>query len=124
MTLVGNFEQELLTAGIAIIHDKIIVIDPFSDNPTAIFGSHNLGFKASYQNDENLVIVQNNPELVQAYAAHVLDIYEHYRLRAVQEELQLQGKPEWDGFLSVSDGWLENAMSATGKGTLAAYICS
>lgn len=121
--LIGNFEAELLTAGIAIIHDKIIVIDPFSDNATAIFGSHNLGFKASYANDENLVIVQNNPALVRAYAAHVLDIYEHYRFRAVQEELQTEGKPEWDGFLSISDGWLEKAMSATGKGSLADYIC-
>jgi hypothetical protein len=121
--LVGNFEVELLTAGIAIIHDKIIVIDPFSENPVAIFGSHNLGFKASYANDENLVIVQNNPALVQAYAVHVLDIYEHYRFRAVQEELHNEGKPEWDGFLSVGDGWLSDAMSTTGKGDIADYIC-
>jgi phosphatidylserine/phosphatidylglycerophosphate/cardiolipin synthase-like enzyme len=120
---VGDFEAELLSAGAAIIHNKIIVIDPFSDNPVAILGSHNLGFKASYGNDENLVIIQNNKALVQSYAVHVLDIYEHYRFRAVQQEMHDEGKTEWDGFLSVSDGWLEQAMSATGKGTLADYIC-
>jgi len=122
--IVGNFEAEQLTLGNAIIHNKIIVIDPFSENPAVILGSHNMGFKASYGNDENLVIVQGNKLLVQAYAAHVLDIYEHYRFRAVQEELHEEGKREFDGFLSIGDGWLEKARSATGKGSLADYLCS
>ncbi len=121
--LIGNFEAELYSAGHAIIHDKIIVIDPFSDHAIAVFGSHNMGFKASYSNDENLIIVENNPALVQAYAVHVLDIYEHYRFRAIQAELHDENKPEWDGFLSLSDGWLEKAMSANGKGDLADYMC-
>ncbi|WFU04531.1 hypothetical protein QA648_27510 (plasmid) [Rhizobium sp. CB3171] len=43
----GDFEPELLSAGFAIIHDKIVVIDPFSANCAVITGSHNLGFKAS-----------------------------------------------------------------------------
>lgn len=59
--LIGDFQQELLSAGHAIIHDKIVVVDPFSKNGAVIFGSHNMGFKASYGNDENLVIIQNNP---------------------------------------------------------------
>jgi len=122
--IMGNFEQELLSAGFAIIHDKIIVIDPFSANATAIFGSHNLGFKASYGNDENLIIVQDNPALVQAYAIHVLDVYEHYRFRAVQQELHNENKPEWDGFLSNSDGWLATALENTGSGSLSDYMCS
>ena len=36
-----------------------------------ITGSHNLGFKASYANDENMLIVQGNQALAQAYAVHV-----------------------------------------------------
>ncbi|HEY4325869.1 MAG TPA: phospholipase D-like domain-containing protein [Mucilaginibacter sp.] len=122
--IIGSFEAELYSAGHAIIHDKVMVIDPFSDNATAVCGSHNFGFKASYGNDENLVIIRNNPALVQAFAIHILDIYEHYRFRAVQKELHDEHKPEFDGFLSVSDGWLEKAMETTGKGDLADYICS
>lgn len=84
--LVGAFQAELLSAGNAIIHDKIVVIDPLSDNPVVAFGSHNLGYKASYGNDENLLIVQGNQALALAYAVHVLDIYDHYRFRAEQQE--------------------------------------
>src|SRR6185503_19808592 len=58
--LVGDWEHEMLKYGQAIIHDKIVVIDPLSDNCAVITGSHNLGYKASYANDENLLIVRGN----------------------------------------------------------------
>jgi phosphatidylserine/phosphatidylglycerophosphate/cardiolipin synthase-like enzyme len=120
--LIGDFQEELLSAGHAIIHDKIVVVDPFSENGVVIFGSHNLGFKASYGNDENLLIIQHNPSLVKAFALHVLDIFEHYRFRAIQAELEDQKKKKWYGFLSLDDIWLKNAMATGGKGDLAEYI--
>lgn len=67
----------------AIIHDKIVVIDPFSDDCVVITGSHNLGYRASYNNDENLLLIRGNRRLAAAYAAHVLDIYDHYRWRNI-----------------------------------------
>ena len=56
--LLADFGAEELTAKKtgAIIHDKVIVIDPLSDNCVVVLGSHNLGFKASYANDENMLI--------------------------------------------------------------------
>jgi len=65
----------------AIIHDKVIVIDPMSDNCVVVTGSHNLGHRASYNNDENLLIVRGHKALAQAYATHILDVYDHYRFR-------------------------------------------
>lgn len=120
--LIGDFQKELLSAGHAIIHDKIVVVDPFSKNGAVIFGSHNLGFKASYGNDENLLIVQNNPSLVKAFALHVLDIYEHYRFRAIQKGLEDNDEKRWNGFLSLDDHWLSLAMASGGKSDLAEYI--
>ena len=52
------WQRELYKLGHAVIHDKIVVIDPFTDNCTVITGSHNLGFKASYANDENMLIIR------------------------------------------------------------------
>ena len=84
---IGNFHPELLTAGHAIIHDKIIVVDPLDEqNCAVITGSHNLGYKASYANDENLLIIRGNRELAVAYALHVLDVYDHYVFRARLED--------------------------------------
>lgn len=75
------WETEIYKIGHAVIHDKILVIDPFTDDSVVVTGSHNLGFKASYANDENMVIVRKNRPVAEAYAAHVLDVYEHYRWR-------------------------------------------
>ncbi len=76
-----GWRKEFLNAGFAIIHDKVMVIDPFSEDCVVIMGSHNLGHKASYDNDENLAIIQGNKKLAQAYMTHVLDIYEHFSFR-------------------------------------------
>lgn len=58
------WEKELLNAGHAVIHDKIVVIDPFDpDNSAVVLGSHNLGYKASYTNDENLLVIRGNESL-------------------------------------------------------------
>jgi phosphatidylserine/phosphatidylglycerophosphate/cardiolipin synthase-like enzyme len=77
----ASWQKEILNAGFAIIHDKVMVIDPFSDNCIVITGSHNLGHKASYDNDENLVIVKGNKKLALAYTTHILDIYDHFSFR-------------------------------------------
>ena len=119
--IVGGFESELLKVGHAIIHDKIVVIDPLSENGTVILGSHNLGFKASYENDENFVIVRGNRKLIEAYAVHVLDVYDHYRFRAVQQELRAKGKKGWDGFLSRDSKWLKRYLTSE-DGDLARYF--
>jgi hypothetical protein len=65
----------------AIIHDKILVIDPMSSDCVVITGSHNQGFRASYANDENFIMVRGHQPLAQAYATHVMDVYDHYRWR-------------------------------------------
>ncbi len=75
------WEKELAKLGHAVIHDKIVVIDPFSDKCVVVTGSHNLGYKASYSNDENLCIIRGNRAIAEAYTAHVLDVVNHYNWR-------------------------------------------
>lgn len=118
---VGDFRNdETLTLGRAIIHDKVLVIDPRDPEKCVVaFGSHNFGYKASYSNDENLVIVEGHAALAQAYAAHVLDVYDHYRFRAAEAEVTAQARksggahgksdPRWDGFLDPTDDWQKRA---------------
>lgn len=111
--LIGNWEQEMLKYGQAIIHDKIVVIDPLSNNCVVITGSHNLGFKASYANDENLLIIKGNKALAMAYMVHILDVQDHYKFRAILEQQafeRAQGKagekpPVGKGILDVDGSW-------------------
>jgi phosphatidylserine/phosphatidylglycerophosphate/cardiolipin synthase-like enzyme len=97
----GAWEAELYKAGYAIIHDKIVVIDPFSDNCVVITGSHNLGYRASHNNDENMVIIRGHRPLAEAYACHVLDIYDHYAWRYwLRKNPKMFGRP-----LDETDQW-------------------
>ncbi|MGY4426282.1 phosphatidylserine/phosphatidylglycerophosphate/cardiolipin synthase-like enzyme [Bradyrhizobium sp. JR6.1] len=100
----GAWEGELYKYGHAIIHNKIVVIDPFSDNCTVITGSHNLGYRASSNNDENMVIIHGHRSLAQAYACHVLDVYDHYAWRYwLHKYPDRFGKP-----LREDAGWQDN----------------
>jgi phosphatidylserine/phosphatidylglycerophosphate/cardiolipin synthase-like enzyme len=97
----GAWEAELRSAGHAIIHDKIVVIDPFSPDCVVVTGSHNLGYRASSNNDENLVIVRGHRSLAEAYACHVLDVYDHYAFRYwLAKQPEKFGRP-----LEADDGW-------------------
>lgn len=120
--VVGDFEKEVLKpqGAHAIIHDKIVVVDPLSDDGFVAMGSHNMGYKASYENDENLLIISNNKTLVQAYAVHVLDLYDHYRFRAALLDMKSKEETPQAGFLVTDDSWQAAWMKH--KGDLSRYL--
>jgi phosphatidylserine/phosphatidylglycerophosphate/cardiolipin synthase-like enzyme len=122
--LLGDFGAEQLTArgsiG-AIIHDKLVVIDPRSADCHVILGSHNLGFKASYSNDENMLVVSGDRALAEAYAVHILDVFDHYRFRAIETDRKRKGKKGWSGFLETNDSWQDGYVKRT-KGNLMRYF--
>lgn len=45
-------ELKKLLKTFAMVHSKVVVVDPFGSHPTVLTGSHNLGPKASDTNDE------------------------------------------------------------------------
>lgn len=103
----ANFAAEvqrstfLSQVGHAIIHSKVVVVDPFGDNPVVITGSHNFSASASGKNDENFIIVKDDKELAEAYAVNIEAAYEHYVYRSFVEKTN--GKP-FNG-LKDSDTW-------------------
>jgi phosphatidylserine/phosphatidylglycerophosphate/cardiolipin synthase-like enzyme len=119
------FEAELLKLGFSTIHDKILVIDPFSKDCVVITGSHNLGFAASYKNDENMVIIKKDKAIAQAYAAHVLDIVNHFKWRyKLQDKIIKAGaktiaqkkkvlEKEWND-LEETDKWMNYYFNDSG----------
>jgi phosphatidylserine/phosphatidylglycerophosphate/cardiolipin synthase-like enzyme len=122
--LIGDFgiEQQTAYGNVgAIIHDKIVVIDPLSPDCSVILGSHNLGFTASCCNDENLVIIRGDTALAQAYAVHVLDVYDHYRFRAKEAELKEKHEAGWTGYLKTDDSWQDEYLDGA-KGALTRYF--
>ena len=61
-----------------------------------------------------MLIIRGNRALAIAYAVHVMDVYDHYKFRAILEQqkrdVMLAGKPEpkqptGQGFLQIDDSW-------------------
>ena len=103
------WEKELAKLGHAVIHDKTLVVDPFTDASVVVTGSHNLGYKASYSNDENMCIIRGNRRVAEAYAAHVLDVVNHYNWRNKLVQAKKQGEPLKSAFTDLNEeDWWQN----------------
>ena len=79
-------KQFLAHIGYAIIHSKVLVIDPFSDDPTVVTGSHNFSTSASSSNDENFMIIKGDKALAESYAVNIVGAYSHYVWRVYLSE--------------------------------------
>ncbi len=110
------FRRELkkLPGTFAMVHSKVVVVDPFGTNPVLLTGSHNLGPKASGTNDENLLIIRKAHGLAAAYATNIMAIYGQYRWR-FRRHTQTESE-KWDG-LKDNDKW-QNYYLKPGSGTL------
>jgi phosphatidylserine/phosphatidylglycerophosphate/cardiolipin synthase-like enzyme len=78
-----------------------------------VTGSHNLGHKASYDNDENLVIVEGNKKLAAAYTTHILDVYDHFSWRYQVKQLGEEGADQ--SLKSIPDKWLNKYFDDGGQ---------
>jgi phosphatidylserine/phosphatidylglycerophosphate/cardiolipin synthase-like enzyme len=98
------FRTELLKLdrAFAMVHSKVVVVDPFGSSPVVITGSHNLGPKASGTNDENMLIIRDAPHVAAAYATNIMSVYNQYRWR-FRRQLQPPAK-RWAGLVD-GDEW-------------------
>lgn len=124
------WNKEIYKAGHAVIHDKIVVIDPLDpDGCAVVTGSHNLGFRASYMNDENLLVMRGNRSVAESYATHVMDVYDHFRWRWYLTRKRAAARPDpqgartwtpprWQGLFDGDDSWQDRYFE---DGTLASY---
>src|SRR5690242_9835993 len=109
----ANFAAEvtrsefLSKVGHAIIHSKVLVIDPFSKDPVVITGSHNFSGTASTKNDENFIIVKGDRDLAEAYAVNIMGAYAHYSWRIFLS----QTNKTFDG-LQDDDKWQRPRLDA------------
>ncbi|MCL5036016.1 MAG: phospholipase D-like domain-containing protein [Chloroflexi bacterium] len=93
----------------AMVHSKVVLVDPFSNHPVVLTGSHNLGPKASGTNDENLLIIRDAPGLAAAYVTNIMAIYNQYRWR-FRRHTQPKTK-RWKG-LEDGDSWQKYYLEA------------
>jgi phosphatidylserine/phosphatidylglycerophosphate/cardiolipin synthase-like enzyme len=85
--------------GFAIIHSKVLVVDPFSEAPIVVTGSHNFSTSASGENDENFIVIHGDKALAEAYAVNVDSAWRHYANRITNQHPDLTGLPYLEALL-------------------------
>jgi phosphatidylserine/phosphatidylglycerophosphate/cardiolipin synthase-like enzyme len=93
----SGWSSELMTQGVHV-HSTVVVIDPFSKKPIVITGSHNLRYKASTKDDNNMMIVERNAPLAASYAINILGMYQTYRWNTYVEA-QASDPSVWHGLV-------------------------
>ena len=80
--------------GPAIVHSKVLVIDPFDAHPVVVTGSHNFSKPASESNDENFVVVRDDHSLAEAYVVNIQSAWRHYAPRTATARTARNRKPK------------------------------
>ncbi len=114
-----DWATETLGTGVHI-HSKVVVLDPFGKLPVVMTGSHNLGYKASTVNDDNLMIVEGNAPLAAAYAANIIAIYQAYRWNAYVEAHR-QDPKVWHGLVD-NDTWQDDYLTGDHLGEIQFWL--
>ncbi|HEY9787013.1 MAG TPA: hypothetical protein V6D17_16595 [Candidatus Obscuribacterales bacterium] len=103
----------------AIIHSKVIVVDPFGEDPWVVgAASDNLGLKAGMQNDETTLFIRGNRPLAIAYFVHIMDVYSHFMWRY----LVATGQATFKGELSVNPNWQKKYLSGRTHDEYASWV--
>jgi hypothetical protein len=100
----GTADEFKRNIGHAITHSKVIVIDPFGEEPITITGSHNFSKTASTENDENFLVIRGNRQVAMHYAVNAMQTYNHYRWRAYLAESEREHRDPFE-FLSRDPQW-------------------
>lgn len=71
----------LFKHGTDFIHNKVILVDPLTDNPVVITGSANFSNNSILRNDENTLVIQGNTAVADLYFTEFARIFNHYSTR-------------------------------------------
>jgi phosphatidylserine/phosphatidylglycerophosphate/cardiolipin synthase-like enzyme len=103
-----NFLQERLT-GLnknLYIHNKFMLIDPLSEDPTVITGSANFSGASQSDNDENMLIIRGDQHVADIYFGEFMRIFDHLYARYLAKKIQEAKKNPKPKATGGSSGYL------------------
>lgn len=80
-----QFLEEHLTGlneHVRYIHTKYLLVDPLTDDPVVVTGSANFSRNSTLENDENMLIIRDEPRVADIYLTEFMRLFTHLRFRA------------------------------------------
>jgi phosphatidylserine/phosphatidylglycerophosphate/cardiolipin synthase-like enzyme len=99
--LLKNSKESYHHAGVHI-HSKIILADPFGDDPMLVTGSANFSTNSTIHNDSNSLFVRGDTGIADVYSTEFMRMYEHYHFRGAAKKA---GDKAQVITLSETDDW-------------------
>ncbi len=90
------------------IHTKYMLVDPLGPRPVVVTGSANFSQASTNTNDENMLVLRNDPRLADIYLGEFMRLFSHYAFREAVKIAQEQGgDPDaWrPNYLIPTDAW-------------------
>lgn len=97
-----------LNTHVKFLHTKYLLLDALTQKPTLISGSANFSSASTLNNDENMVIVQGDPDLADVFFGEFMRLFDHFQFREVLEAQLAVGtgaKRTFSAFLADNDTW-------------------
>jgi phosphatidylserine/phosphatidylglycerophosphate/cardiolipin synthase-like enzyme len=104
-----RFRDEELTGAnkhVKYIHTKYMLIDPLGAHPIVITGSANFSDASTLKNDENMLVIRDDPRVADVYLGEFMRLYAHYRFRWIADKVSRLARPPKKVFLCEDDSWL------------------
>jgi len=70
------------------IHSKIILADPFGDDPVLVTGSANFSTNSTMHNDSNSLLVRGDKAVTDIYATEFMRMFEQYHFRGAKKKAE------------------------------------
>jgi phosphatidylserine/phosphatidylglycerophosphate/cardiolipin synthase-like enzyme len=108
--LFGRWLAEELTnldVHVRYTHNKFMLVDPLGDHPVVVSGSGNFSDASIKSNDENMLIVQDDPRVADIYLGEFMRIFNHFYFRYLSQKPRTLTPAAGDttGFLTPDDSW-------------------
>ena len=91
-----------LNTNVKYVHNKFMIVDPFSNSPIVVAGSANFSEASTKNDDENMIIVVGNKRVTDIYLGEFIRLYGHYAFR---ESLQFREPDDPPKPLRTDDWW-------------------
>ena len=98
-------------------HDyTYMLVDPLGDTPVVVTGSANFSEASTNTNNENMVVIRNDPRVADIYVGEFMRLYSHYAFRDAVAIAHAEGDTEWQpNYLVPDQGWQGDYFKAGGQ---------
>lgn len=102
-----------LNSNVKYVHDKFMLIDPLSNDPTVVAGSANFSVASTIDNDENMIVIRGNKRVADIYLGEFMRLFSHHSFR---ESLNWRKPDEPPKPLRI-DNWWKDSFGDTPRST-------